>query len=395
MDLAEIQSVLTQRGFDAWLFYDHHHRDPIAYRVLGLPEELPVSRRWFYLIPVHGTPTKLVHRVEPGHLDSLPGVKRTYSAWHELAVQLKAMLAPFRRVAMQYSPNNLIFYVGMVDAGTIEIIRGFGHEIVSSGDLVAQFEAALSDEQIYAHLRARDKIDLVTAEAFREIGRRVRNGGATEYDIQQWIMQAFLREGLTTAGDKPVVAVNEHSSIPHYSPTPEHSSPIQNGDFVLLDIWAKENTPEGVFYDITWVGSVGEPSPRQREIFDIVADARDLGVATVRSAVSSGRKISGWEVDRTVRAFITARGYGEYFIHRTGHSIGPAFMRMEPTWTIWRLETNARSSPTLVSPWNREFTCQNSALEARSMYSCGRVRLRSLAGFKPSWWLSNAESSRW
>jgi len=229
-----------------------------------------LSRRWFYLIPVHGTPTKLVHRVEPGHLDSLPGVKRTYSAWHELAVQLKAMLAAFRRVAMQYSPNNLIFYVGMVDAGTIEIIRGFGHEIVSSGDLVAQFEAALSDEQIHAHLRARDKIDLITAEAFREIGRRVRNGGATEYDIQQWIMQAFLREGLTTAGDKPVVAVNEHSSIPHYSPTPEHSSPIQNGDFVLLDIWVKENTPEGVFYDITWVGSVGEPSPRQREIFDIV-----------------------------------------------------------------------------------------------------------------------------
>jgi len=222
---------------------------------------------------------------------------------------------------MQYSPNNLIFYVAMVHRGTIEVLRGYGHEIVSSGALVAQFEAALTDEQIRTHFRARDRIDLITAEAFREIGKRVRNGGATEYDIQQWIMQAFLREGLTTAGDKPVVAVNEHSSIPHYSPTPEHSAPIHKGDFVLLDIWAKENTPGGVFYDITWVGSVGEPSPRHREIFNIVADARDLGVATVRSAVSSGRKISGWEVDRTVRAFITARGYGEYFIHRTGHSI--------------------------------------------------------------------------
>jgi Xaa-Pro dipeptidase len=136
MDLVGIQSVLTQRGFDAWLFYDHHHRDPIAYRILGLPEQLPVSRRWFYLIPAHGTPTKLVHRVEPGHLDPLPGTKQTYSAWHELVDQLKAMLTPFRRVAMQYSPNNLIFYVGMVDAGTVEMIRGFDHEIVSSGDLV-------------------------------------------------------------------------------------------------------------------------------------------------------------------------------------------------------------------------------------------------------------------
>ncbi len=133
LDLVGIQSVLTQRGLDAWLFYDHHHRDPIAYRILGLPEELPVSRRWFYVIPARGTPVKLVHRVEPGHLDSLPGTKRDYSAWHDLANQLKAILAPFRRIAMQYSPNNLIFYVGMVDAGTIEMIRGFGHEIAYTG----------------------------------------------------------------------------------------------------------------------------------------------------------------------------------------------------------------------------------------------------------------------
>jgi Xaa-Pro dipeptidase len=322
MDLAGIQSILTQRGFDAWLFYDHHHRDPIAYRILGLPADLPVSRRWFYVIPAQGTPIKLVHRVEPEHLDPLPGTKQTYSAWRELSEQLRAMLAPFRRVAMQYSPNNLIFYVGMVDAGTVEMIRGFGHEIVSSGDLVAQFEAALSDEQIRAHFRARDKIDLLTAEAFREIGRRVCNGGATEYDIPQWIMQAFLREGLTTAGDKPVVAVNEHSSIPHFSPTAEHSAAIRDGDFVLLDIWAKEKTSEGVFYDITWTGCVGQPSARQREIFAILKDARDLGVATVCSAVSSGRKIAGWRVDRVVGDFISRSGYGEYFIHRTGHSIG-------------------------------------------------------------------------
>ena len=364
MDLARIQSVLTQRGVDAWLFYDHHHRDPIAYRVLGMREELPVSRRWFYLIPAQGIPKKLAHRVEPEHLDALPGTKETYSAWRELEDQLRGMLAPFRRVAMQYSPNNLIFYVGMVDAGTVEMVRGFGHEIVNSGDLVAQFEAALSDEQIQAQLRARDKIDLITAEAFREIGRRIRNGGATEYVIQQWIMQAFVREGLTTAGDKPVVAVNEHSSIPHYAPNAEHSAAIRDGDFVLLDIWAKENSPDGVFYDITWTGCVGQPSKRQREIFATVEDARDLGVATVRSAVSSGRKIAGWEVDRVVRDFITGHGYGEQFIHRTGHSIGSTIHANGANLDNLEIK-DERSSPILVSQWNREFTCRNSECGAR------------------------------
>jgi Xaa-Pro dipeptidase len=159
VDLPRIRSVLTEREFDVWLFYDHHHRDPIAYRILGLPEELPASRRWFYVIPAQGIPRKLVHRVEPQHLDSLPGTKQTYSGWRELADQLRTILAPFRRVAMQYSPNNLIFYVGMVDSGTVKMVRDFGHEIVSSGDLVAYFEAALSDEQIRSHFRARDKID--------------------------------------------------------------------------------------------------------------------------------------------------------------------------------------------------------------------------------------------
>jgi Xaa-Pro dipeptidase len=280
VDLARIQSVLAQCGFDARLFYDHHHRDPIAYRVLGLPEEMPVSRRWFYVIPAQGTPKKLVHRVEPEHLDSLPGAKQTYSAWRELADQLKAMLAPFPRVAMQYSPNNLIFYVGIVDAGTVEMVREFGHEIVNSGDLVAYFEAALSDEQIQAHFRARDKIDAITAEAFREIGRRVRDGGTTEYNIQQWIMQAFVREGLTTAGDKPVVAVNENSSIPHYAPTAEHSAAIGNGDFASRCLGEGEYAGRCVLrhhLDRMCRPTVRTAAGNLRDS----EDARDLGVATV------------------------------------------------------------------------------------------------------------------
>src|SRR5437868_13186139 len=183
MDLSAIQSALRERNIDAWLFYDHHHRDPIAYRVLGLAESLFVTRRWFYCIPAQGEPQKLVHRVEIGHLDPLPGAKREYSAWQELGEGLKAILAPYKRVAMQYSPNNAIFLIGLVDAGTLELVRSFGKEIISSGDLVARFEATWSDAQVQSHYAARDKIDAITAEAFKEIGRRVRNGGTNEYAI--------------------------------------------------------------------------------------------------------------------------------------------------------------------------------------------------------------------
>ena len=175
MNLSAIQSALRDRNIDAWLFYDHHHRDPIAYRVLGLPEKLMVTRRWFYLIPAQGEPQKLVHKIEAGHLDTLPGGKQTYSAWQELFESLKEMLRSSRDVAMQYWPNNGVFTISLVDAGTVDLLRGLGKNIVSSGDLVAQFEATLTEEQIKTHFAARDSIDAITAEAFKEIGRRVRN----------------------------------------------------------------------------------------------------------------------------------------------------------------------------------------------------------------------------
>src|SRR5438552_18640791 len=183
MDLSAIQSALRERNIDGWLFYDHHHRDPIAYRILGLPDGLMVTRRWFYLIPAQGDPVKLVHKIEAGHLDTIPGEKRQYSGWQELFDQLKTLLSGYRDIAMQYSPNNLVFYVSLVDGGTLELIRGLGKNVVSSGDLVAQFEATWTDDQIKTHYEARDVIDPLTAEAFKEIGRRVRNGGTTESDI--------------------------------------------------------------------------------------------------------------------------------------------------------------------------------------------------------------------
>jgi len=322
MNLPAIQAALREHQIDAWLFYDHHRRDPIAYRVLGLPDTLMVTRRWFYLIPAQGDPVKLVHKIEAGHLDSLPGAKHKYAGWQELFDNIKAILGNYRNIAMQYSPNNSVFTISLVDAGTVEIVRGMGKNVVSSADLVAQFEATFTDEQVQTHFAARDAIDTITASAFQEIGRRARNGGTNEYAMQQWFMEAFRRENLVT-DDPPIVAVNANSGNPHYEPHGEGSAPIREGDFVLLDVWAKKNTPGAVYYDITWTGFVGKaPSDKQREIFQIVRDARDAGVKTVLDASAAGQRIAGWQVDRATRDHIRKAGYGDYFIHRTGHSIG-------------------------------------------------------------------------
>ena len=322
MNLPAIQSALRERNIDAWLFYDHHHRDPIAYRVLGLSPTLMVTRRWFYLIPAQGEPSKLVHKIEAGHLDSLPGGKRVYSGWQELFAQLKTFLGDQKTIAMQYSPNNLVFTVSLVDAGTIDLVRSMGKNVVSAADLIAQFEATWTDEQIQTHFAARDSVDSITAAAFAEIGRRVRNGGTTEHAIQQWLLEAFQRENLVT-DDPPVVAVNANSGNPHYEPRADRPTAIREGDFVLLDIWGKKNTPGAVYYDITWTGFVGNaPSDKQHEIFQIVRGARDAGVKTVLDAANAGQRIAGWQVDRATRDYITKSGYGDYFIHRTGHSIG-------------------------------------------------------------------------
>ncbi len=320
MNLSEIQAALRDSGQECWLFYDHHHRDPIAYRVLGLPAGMMVTRRWFYLIPANGEPLKLVHRIESHHLDSLPGKGLEYSAWQELWQNLEAMLKPYHKVVMQYSPNNQIPYISLVDAGMLELIRSFGKEIVSSANLVARFEATLTQAQMDSHFQARDAVDKITAAFFQEVGRRARNGGTHEFEMQQWILEAFKRENMVTE-DPPNVSVNAHSGDPHYEPSSAASSPIREGDFVLLDIWAKRNKPDSVYYDITWTGKLGAPTDKQREIFDIVRDARDVGIKTVQQAFDAGKKIYGWEVDQAVREFIIGKGYGQYFIHRTGHSI--------------------------------------------------------------------------
>jgi Xaa-Pro aminopeptidase len=326
MKLEAIQSALREAGVDGWLFYDHHHRDPIAARILDLDEKAHITRRWYYFVPASGEPRKLVHRIEQGRLDVLPGAKAQYSSWQELHAGLETMLAGARRLAMQYSPNNDIMYVSMVDAGTVEFLRGLGKEIVSSADLVSEFEAVLSAEQISSHAVAQRAIDALLAEGWKEMGRRLRPssgpaGALTEFDMVLWLSEAMRREGLVWENG-PNVSVNANSSDSHYEPTAERSAPIREGDFVLIDIWGRVDSPGAIFYDITWTGVVGhEPSPREQLVFETVRNARDAAIVLVESAFAAGRPICGFEADDAARNVIRAAGFGEFFTHRTGHNI--------------------------------------------------------------------------
>jgi len=323
MDIEAIQAALREHGLDGWLFYDHHHRDPLAYKILGLDAGMHVTRRWFYLVPAVGEPRKLVHRIEAGRLDSLPGSKAEYSSWQELEAMLEAMLGEVTRVAMQYSPRNAIMYVSMVDAGTVEMLRELGKEIVSSADLVSQFEAVLTEAQIATHYAAQEKIDRVLAAGWVEMGARVRNWGADEFMMVEWLGEAMRREGLVWEHG-PNVSCGANSADSHYEPTKERSKAIRRGDFVLIDIWGKlEDVPDAVYYDITWTGVVDrEPTERERVVFDTVRDARDAAIAVVKKAYVEKDPLAGWEADDAAREVIKAAGFGEWFTHRTGHNIG-------------------------------------------------------------------------
>jgi len=326
MNLDAIQSALREAGHDGWLFYDHHHRDPIGERVLGLDPKAHITRRWYYYVPADGPPRKLVHRIEQGRLDSLPGSKGLYSSWQELATGLEVMLRGATRLAMQYSPDNAIMYVSMVDAGTVEFLRRMGKQIVSSADLVSQFEAVLSEEQIVSHGVAQKAIDIILEEAWRKIGRTLRpatgsSGELTEFAVVQFLSDAMRCEGLVWENG-PNVSVNANCSDSHYEPTAEHTAPIRLGDFVLIDIWGRLNKPGSIFYDITWTGVVGrEPTEREQHVFETVRNARDAAIGAVERAFAAGRPIRGFEADDAARAVIRNAGFGEYFTHRTGHNI--------------------------------------------------------------------------
>ena len=322
MQLEAIQSALREHALDGWLFYDHHNRDPLGYRILGLAEGGHVTRRWYYFIPATGEPKKLVHRIESGKLDTLPGSKRAYSSWQELESELAAMLTGSTRIAMQYSPRNAIMYVSLVDAGTVEVLRSFGKEIVSSADLVSQFEAVLTEAQIATHFVAQQRLDAVLKAGWKRMGELARAGGTDEFTIVNYMKEALERDGLITEHG-PNVSCGPNSADSHYEPTAASSRPIRSGDFVLIDIWAKlANDPKAVWYDITWTGVVDrEPTEREKLVFTTVRDARDAAIRTVQEAFAANQPISGWQADDAARNVIRASGFGEWFTHRTGHNI--------------------------------------------------------------------------
>lgn len=323
MQIDQIQQALRDHRLDGWLFFDHHRRDPLAYRVLGIPDDVEPTRRWYYFVPGTGEPRKLVHRIESRTLDSLPGSKDIYSSWTDQQTKLQAMLADRGRVAMQYSPNCAIPYVSMVDGGTIELVRNSGVEIASSADLIQLFEARWTEEQFEMHLEAGRLVDTVRREAFGFAADRLRGDTPVgEYEIQQFIRKRFSESGLVT-NHGPIVAVNAHISDPHYEPSAERTSHVQRGDLLLIDLWAKLAKPGAVYYDITWTAFAGQTVPDEiQNVFKIVTGARKKASDFVSSRVAKRERIAGYQVDDVARGHIENQGFGDFFFHRTGHSIG-------------------------------------------------------------------------
>jgi Xaa-Pro dipeptidase len=320
-DLTRVQRALVADQLDGWLLYDFHGSNPIAQSVTGLTGR-HTTRRWYYFVPAAGMPRKLVHAIEPAVLAHLPGDTYTYAGRETLVSLLPALVAGARRVAMEYSPGCAIPYISRVDAGTIEWLRGVGLTIVSSGDLVGRFEAAWDEAAIASHRIASEKLHRIKDRAFALIGAELTAGRRpTEADIQQAMMGWFAEEGLVTDAP-PIVAVGPHAGDPHYAPTPETAAAIGPDALVLLDLWGKAAAPAAVYADITWTGVTGETPAEVRRVFEVVVAARDAALQAVLTGLAAGRDIRGWEVDRAARGVIEHAGYGDRFVHRTGHSLG-------------------------------------------------------------------------
>jgi Xaa-Pro dipeptidase len=320
--IESLQKALQQDKLDGWLFYSFRGSDPIAENILRLDHAKFTTRRWFYFVPAKGTPQKIVHAIETGTLDSLPGDKHVYLPWQQLHDNLREALRGMKKVAMQYSPLNTIPYISRVDAGTVELVRSFGVDVASSADLVQVFEAVWSDEQLQSHLDAAKHMREIVDEIVKEVRRRIREHAAIhEVGIQDFILKEFDRRHLT-AGHPPIVAINAHSADPHYAPNLEENLPMNKGDFLLVDMWSKQKLPHAVYDDITWTYFIGESVPAEHvKIFNVVRDGRDAAIKAVQKRYASGEVLYGWQIDDEARKSITEAGYGQYFLHRTGHSI--------------------------------------------------------------------------
>lgn len=318
-----IQETLQQEKIEAWLFYNFRGSNVFATRILNLPPHLTQTRRYYYLIPAKGAPRKLVHNIEQYNLDHLPGERKVYLSWQSLGEGLAWMLHGLSSVAMEYSPRNAIPYVSTVDAGTVELVRGTGVKVLSSANLVQYFEARWDDEQMKENDATARHLRQIVDLTFGFIKHRVTsNTNTTEYDVQQFMLSEFRKRGIVTQSD-PNCSVNANSANPHYEPTKDIHSLVNQGDFVLIDLWAKTDKPRSVYADITWTGYMGETVPSEyTKVFEVVKGGRDAALNLVRTAFETGKELYGYQVDDAAREYIAGKGYGEYFIHRTGHSIG-------------------------------------------------------------------------
>ncbi len=319
----EIQEALKEERLDGWLLYNFRGSNIFATRLLDLPSHIMQTRRYFYFVPAKGSPQKLVHGIEAWNLDGVPGEKTVYVTWTSLEKGLRKILRRAKKIAMEYSPKNAIPYVSTVDAGTIELVKSAGFKVVSSSNLVQLFEACWNDEQARDNFETAQHLREIVDSTFTMLRERIKSEARlTEYDVQQFMLREFAKRGVVTESD-PNCSVNANSANPHYEPTKEIHSPLKKGDFVLLDLWAKKNKARSVYADITWVGVLGEEVPAEYErIFQIVRGGRDAALKKVQDAFAKGKELCGYEVDDAARKYIEQKGYGKYFIHRTGHSIG-------------------------------------------------------------------------
>ena len=324
LDVASIQRALAADRLDGWLLYDFHGSNPIAQQLTGLAGGPHMTtRRWYYLIPAAGEPRALVHAIEQHNLDHLPGTRIVYAGREQLDAGLTTLLGQVRRVAMEYSPDCAIPYVSRVDAGTVEAVRKRGVEILSSGDLVQQFEATWSAAQLAQHQEASEALYRIKDKAFEEASRALKAGRRqTEYDLQRRMVEWFRDEGLVSDAP-PVVAVGSNAGNPHYLPTVELNKVIVADDVLLLDLWGKKAQPGAVYADITWVGATARQVPAEpAAAFQAIVNARDAAVRLVQERAAAGEDLRGWQVDRAAREVLEAGGFGAHVLHRTGHSLG-------------------------------------------------------------------------
>jgi Xaa-Pro dipeptidase len=325
LDIDAVQAALRADGIDGWLLYDFRGLNPIAADVTAVGRQGGhlATRRWYYLIPATGEPRGLVHKIEKNSLAHLPGSTQRYAGRDQLEAGLRTLLTGVRRVAMEYSPGCAIPYVSRIDAGTVELVRQSGPEVVSSGDLIQRFSAVWDDTAITTHRRASDALYRIKDQAFDAVARRLRDGIATtEYDIQQLMAGWFREEGLIADSD-PNVSAGENAGNPHYLPTAATHRAIRRDEIVLLDLWGKLDRPGAVYADITWVGYAGaQVPPRYAAAFAAIRGARDAGIQLVQDATRTGGELRGFEVDRAAMAVLRAAGYADNILHRTGHSLG-------------------------------------------------------------------------